>query len=131
MRLTHVRLLVDDIARSRAFYRDALGFRVLVDASNIGYAEFDAGDAILAVYERSMMERVVDPREIAGRGNAIVTFDDEDVDATFARLVQAGARPVVHPHDQATWGFRVALVSDPDGNLIEINHMLDEEGVPR
>ena len=122
MRLTHVRLMVDDIARSRAFYRDALGFRVLVDASNIGYAEFDAGDAVLAVYERSMMAKVVDPQEISGRGNAIVTFDAEDVDGTFARLVEAGARPVAHPHDQPTWGFRIALVADPDGNLIEINH---------
>ena len=125
MRLTHVRLLVDDFERTVGFYRDVLGFEVVVDASEIRYVEFAAGDAVLALYERSMMARVVAAQDVAGRGGAIITLDDEDVDGTYARLVQAGARPVAHPHDQPTWGFRIALISDPEGNLIEINHAIE------
>ena len=125
MFLTHIRLLADDFDRATAFYRDLLGFEVVVDASTIRYMEFAAGDAILAVYERSMMARVVDEAEISGKSGAIVTFHDDDVDATFARLVAAGARPVAEPHDQPTWGFRIALVADPEGNLLEINRPLE------
>lgn len=126
MRLTHVRLLIDDFERAVALYRDVLGFEIIVDASSIRYVEFAAGDAVLAVYERSMMREVVDAPGIGGRGGVVITFDDQDVDATFARLVEAGAHPVTGPHDQPTWGFRIALFSDPEGNLIEINHPLEE-----
>lgn len=125
MRLTHVRLLVDDFERALGFYRNVLGFEVIVDASAILYAELAAGDAVLAVYDRRMMGRVVGSEAAAGRGGVVITFDDPDVDATFVRLVDAGAAAVSEPHDEPTWGFRVAVVCDPEGNLIEINHPIE------
>lgn len=124
MRLTHVRLLVDDFERALGFYRDVVGFEVIVDASAILYAELAAGDAVLAVYDRRMMARVIGSGAAAGRGGVVVTFDDPDVDATFVRLVDGGAVPVSEPHDEPTWGFRIAVVSDLEGNLIEVNHPL-------
>lgn len=66
MRLTHVRLLVDDFERAVAFYRDVIGFEVTIDASEILYAEFAAGDAVLAVYDRAMMAKVVGENTSAG-----------------------------------------------------------------
>lgn len=129
MRLTHVRLLVDDYEHAFGFYRDVMGLDVLIDASQISYAEFAAGDAVVAVYERTMMAKVVGAESSAGRGGAVITFDSHDVDGTFARLVERGARSVRAPHDQPTWGFRIAVVADPEGNLIEINHPLDEDDV--
>lgn len=125
MRLTHIRLLVDDFPAMFAFYRDALELDVLVDASSVLYAEVDAGHAVLAVYDRSMMARVAGDDAVAGKGGVVVSFDDPDVDDTYARLVAAGARSVREPVDQPTWGFRIALVADPEGNLIEINHPLE------
>lgn len=124
MRLTHVRLLVDDFERAVTFYRDVIGFEIIVDAAEILYMEFAAGDAVLAIYDRTMMERVVGEAAASGKGGAVITFADDDVDATFARLVDSGAMPVSEPHDQPTWGFRIAVVADPEGNLIEINHPL-------
>lgn len=124
MKLTHVRLLADDFERSVAFYRDVMGFEVIIDASEILYVEFAAGDAVLAVYDRAMMAKVVGESAAQGRGGAVVTYDDAAVDETYARLVARGVHSVREPHDQPTWGFRIAVVSDPEGNLIEINHPL-------
>lgn len=126
MKLTHVRLLVDDFERAVSFYRDVIGFEVTIDASEILYAELSAGDAVLAVYDRAMMAKVVGGSAVQGRGGAVITFDDPAVDETYARLVNAGARSVREPHDQPTWGLRIAVVSDPEDNLIEINHPLPQ-----
>lgn len=43
----------------------------------------------------------------------------EDVDAEYARVVAAGARPVYAPRNEP-WGMRSAMIADPEGNLIEI-----------
>ena len=126
-----MRLLVDDFPRALSFYRDVVGFEVIVDAATIGYAEFASGDAVLAIYDRSMMARVVGQSAASGSRGAIVTFDSIDVDAEYERLVAAGARGVAAPHDQPTWGFRIALVADPEGNLLEINRPLEVEPIPR
>lgn len=125
MRLTHVRLLVDDYERALRFYRDVMGFGVLIDASEIFYSEFAAGDSVLAIYDRTMMERVVGIDALAGR-SAMVTFDVEDVDDAFECVRGDGARPISEPHDEPTWGFRIAVVADPEGNLLELNHRLEQ-----
>lgn len=126
MRLTHVRLLVDDFDRMLAFYRDVVGFDVIVDASEILYCEFAAGDSVLAIYDVSMMQRVVGDEARSVAGGVVITFDTSDVDATFERLFASGARPVAAPRDLPTWGFRIAVIADPEGNLLEINHPLKQ-----
>lgn len=125
MRLTHVRVLVDDFASMADFYGRVLGFEMIVDAASIGYAEFAAGDAVVAIYDHRMMARVIGV-EASVKGKSVTTYDVADVDGTFERLVSAGAHPVARPHDQPTWGFRIAVVADPEGNLIEINHSLPD-----
>lgn len=124
MKLTHVRLLVDDFPTIRDFYRDVVGLELLVDASSALYVEFSSGGMHLGIYDRAMMARVTGPGPVEGSGRCLITFDDPDVDARFERLVAAGAPAVREPHDQETWGLRVAIVADPEGNLIEINHPL-------
>jgi predicted enzyme related to lactoylglutathione lyase len=43
-----------------------------------------------------------------------------DLDATFERLVTAGAAAVWEPRPSPQPGVRMAFVADVDGNLIEI-----------
>ena len=42
-----------------------------------------------------------------------------DVDREYARMVKAGAKPVMAPRD-TEWGQRCSVIADPDGNLIGI-----------
>ncbi|GAA2930682.1 VOC family protein [Microbacterium luteolum] len=54
------------------------------------------------------------------RGDAIaVWFYTDDVDATYAAALAAGAASVAPPED-LPWGERVAQVRDPDGNLLYV-----------
>ena len=56
----------------------------------------------------------------AGRTGTVIGFnlpDRDAVDATHARLVEAGYPSQQQPYD-AFWGARYAIVLDPDGNSV-------------
>ncbi len=44
----------------------------------------------------------------------------DDLDAAHARAVEAGGRSVWTPRDTPEPGLRIAVVADPDGNLVEL-----------
>jgi catechol 2,3-dioxygenase-like lactoylglutathione lyase family enzyme len=112
VKLTHVRLLVTDFAAALGFYRDTLGLACTYGDESGPYADFDAGDASLAIFTRKHQAESVQLRE-AGDG-ALVVLQVDDVDETAARLKLA--EPISRPD----WGIRVAYVRDPSGNLLEL-----------
>ena len=122
MRLTHVRLLTGDFERALAFYRDVLGLEVSLEVEGV-YAELASGGSILAIYRRDLMAQVLD-EPAQGALGAALTFEVDDVDASFASLKEKGVGFITEPHDQEAWFIRVAHLRDPDGNLIELNHPL-------
>jgi predicted enzyme related to lactoylglutathione lyase len=44
----------------------------------------------------------------------------DDVDATYARVLEQGATSVAAPKDRPEWMARTAHITDPDGHLVEI-----------
>ena len=124
LRLTHVRLLVTDFPGCFRFYRDVLGFEVLWGEEGGRYADFKAGDAIVALYDRRLMAEAVGttglPFEAEAQDRILLTFAVEDVDAVREQLKVRGVRFVTEPQDRPDWGIRTAHLRDPDGNLIEI-----------
>jgi catechol 2,3-dioxygenase-like lactoylglutathione lyase family enzyme len=121
--LTHIRLLVNDIETCRDFYKNKLGLAEQLAVVEGIYYEFIAGDCILALYKRDLMESVAGVTmagEIAADKVAL-TFEVADVDATFKDLSAKGVKFTTEPHDQEAWVLRVAHLRDPEGNLIEIN----------
>ncbi len=114
MRLSQVRLLVDDFPGCFRFLRDALGLECSSGAEDEDYASFAAGDGTIALFRRAGQDAVVGLR--AAGDSALVVLEVDDVDAAVARLGQA---VVQGPVDQPEWGGRVAYLRDPDGNLFE------------
>ncbi|GAB4561457.1 MAG: hypothetical protein Kow0047_08820 [Anaerolineae bacterium] len=123
----HVTITVSDVDRSLAFYRDLLGFPVLgrlyyrnpvglvIDFLDIG------NGAILEIFSftnapTKPTEWIPDDLQVGLRH---IAFQVENVDATAARLREAGVPFVVEPMD-ATGGVRIAFFTDPDGTLLEI-----------
>jgi lactoylglutathione lyase len=125
MRLTHTRLLVDDVAASLRFFRDAVGLSVSLDAGV--YAEFDTGDSLLAIYGRAMMAEVVASQAPSGPSGdqVVVGLAVASVDETYARLREQGVDFVTEPHDQRQWVLRVAHFRDLDGHLFELYEPLE------
>jgi lactoylglutathione lyase len=123
MKLTHVRLLVDDVDRAMRFYRDVLGLEVTLDAGGGIYYELDAGDVILALFRRDLMHQMLGMGLASPSQSdpAALTFAVDDVDATARLLEERGAALVAGPKDYEVAFLRVAHLRDPDGNLLEIN----------
>src|SRR3984957_253711 len=69
------------------------------------------------------------PAEAALRhGYGHVAFDVTDLDAAYDRAVARGARPVMAPCPSPEPGVRMAFVTDPEGNLVELLHRPGQAG---
>lgn len=131
MRLSQIRLLVDNLAACRDFYRDVLGLELTLETEGEFYAQFIKEGVFLGLYKRQMMAAVVgteggDSRRVE-QDTVLLGFEVDDVDQATKALKARGAEFVKEPHDQAEWFMRVAHLRDPDGNLIELFHSLPME----
>jgi uncharacterized glyoxalase superfamily protein PhnB len=106
-------LTVADVARSRAWYRDVLGF--VVDR------EFEREGRLIAVSLRADAIRILITQDdgakgldrAKGDGFSLQITTGQDIDAIAARAVAAGAELDSPPAD--AWGVRVFRLRDPDG----------------
>ena len=112
MRLTHVRLLVDDFGESYRFYRDVLGLETTYGGEDGPYASFGTEPATLSIFAREGQSETVHLRP-AGDGS-VVPLEVDDVDAAAQRL------GLGEPVSRTDWGIRVTYVRDPAGNLLEL-----------
>lgn len=142
MQLHHVTLFVRDADRSLRFYRDGLGFEVLVDR------EFD-GDwpALFGVASKRLRALILgDPKHPNGGQVELVTFAEPvpdgppprepatgtamlaflvDLEAVLPALLEVGATDV--RRTTLSNGHAAVSVRDPDGVLVEL---LDAERRP-
>lgn len=129
LKLTSVRICVDDVQACYAFYRDVLGLKPKFDATDSVYAEFDAGDgASLGVYEHKRMQEAVGKRHDdtvkSPAERVVLTFFVTSVDETITALRQRGVKIEREPQDRPDWMLRVAHFRDPAGNLLEVHQPL-------
>jgi catechol 2,3-dioxygenase-like lactoylglutathione lyase family enzyme len=117
-------IFVADLHRMVAFYRDILGFDI--DWNGEGpYAEFKHEGVRFSMYQRSELPALLGiapgyPQGLNGTFELAIDLPhSKDVDIEFTRLVSNGARPVYPPRDEP-WGMHSSMVSDPEGNLIEV-----------
>ena len=129
MNLTDIRLLVDEIDLCRDFYKNKLGLLEQLAVAEGIYYEFMAGDCVLALYKRELMESVagVPMKGDQPMDKALLSFRVDDVNETYKELIGKGVKFVTEPHDQEAWVLRVAHLRDPEGNLVEINAPLKKQ----
>ncbi len=120
--LTVVTLGVQDLARSRAFYCDGLGFRV-ARGSNESIVFMDAGGVVLALYRRKLL---ADDANVSTEGSGFggVTLarnvrSKAEVDAALDMARKAGA-VILKPAQDAFWGGYSGYFADPDGHPWEV-----------
>jgi hypothetical protein len=141
-RITVVTLGVSDLARSRRFYVEGLGWAA--SSSSSGDIVFiDAGGVVLALYPRALLaaDARVDDGGGGGGGGGGSGFggitlaqnvrSPQDVDAALLAASRAGAT-ILKPAEKAFWGGYSGYFADPDGHPWEVAHnphwTLDDEG---
>ncbi|MDH5671242.1 MAG: VOC family protein [Myxococcales bacterium] len=111
--LSHVDVLVSDLARALPIYRDGLGFAVKAEGE--GWVDLDAATAVIRLVETSDKSQV-----------AKLRIEAPDVPAGVARLLEAGARLVYEPNRTEQLTIEGAVL-DADGNRLTIWRNLSED----
>jgi PhnB protein len=113
-----VHLVVPDASEAAAWYAQAFGARersrVPLPGGTVMVVEVDFGGAVVHVGSEFPDAGIVSPMTIGGTAT-VLQLNVDDVDAAWARAVQAGA--AVH-HDLADtfWGERHGQLTDPFGH---------------
>lgn len=153
--LRRTTLIVRDIDRSLAFYRDALGMEVIYDnairtprdapddasAERVSRLVFlRANDDFVGIigllqYRKPARQAHNQGDEPFSTGSSVLLFNAKDLESTFARARNvAGVRVLYEPRETKYPSYggdgmirvKVSVLTDPDGFVIELNQLLDE-----
>jgi lactoylglutathione lyase len=124
MRLGWVIVYVDEPPAAAEFYERTFGLRTEFVAPGGTYAQLDTGSTKLAFAAYSLGEKNFDGgvRRADAEGqppNVEIALIHEDVEAAYARALEAGCAALAAPEDKPQ-GQRVAYVRDPFGTLVEL-----------
>jgi lactoylglutathione lyase len=115
-RIGAVILLVSDMKRSTKFYRDVLGMEMKQQSKN--WTEFSKRGTVLALHPSRK-------KRIKKNNSMLVGFNVSDFDDVCNDLKKKKVKFYKKPKDEP-FG-KHAIVQDPDGHLISIAQMPQEE----
>lgn len=113
-------IIVGDIGRSLAFYQDLLGL------TKIGELPLPFGHMHRLGFGESFV-KLVDPKKVPGNGPTgltgqlgfrYLTFQISNIDEVCAACAAAGVGFEI-PKQELMPGVTIAMVRDPDGNIVE------------
>ena len=116
-------VMVSDMKRSVAFYRDLLGIPLKFESPD--WTEFVTGSTTLALHGGGVKQEKMaggDPSKAAGACS--IGFNVADVEKTYQELQDKGIRFVMPPTQRPGEGIKLAVFIDPDGLPISIAQMV-------
>jgi catechol 2,3-dioxygenase-like lactoylglutathione lyase family enzyme len=131
-RVSVITLPVSDLAVSRAFYCDGLGWTPVFDDGDVIFFQFNG--FVLALWTRSSFEKDIQAPS-TGHGHAFALGHNvgsrEEADRVMALAASLRA-PILKPATPTSWGGYSGCFADPDGHVWEIAHnpgwQISEEG---
>lgn len=116
MQIAYVNVFVSQLDRALQFYADTLGLELEHSSPEHGYASLSAGPIRLGLAVPAS-----DQRDLIGRhtgvGLAVI-----DLEAECARLRDRGVSFPMAPSRQP-WGGFMALIADPDSNVLYLDEV--------
>jgi catechol 2,3-dioxygenase-like lactoylglutathione lyase family enzyme len=122
-RLDQIGLVVEDMARSLAFYR-RLGLELPPDADQQPHVDATLPGGLRLAWDTVETIRSFDPDWMPPSGGHRMSLafrldTPADVDRAYDELVSLGYDGYKQPWD-AFWGQRYAEIHDPDGNIVDL-----------
>lgn len=119
--IAYVNIFVSDLGQALDFYHGQLGLKLEHQDPEHGYASLDAGPIRLGLAVPGD-----DQRDLVGRHTG-VGLAVTDLEAEHARLLDLAVVFTMDPARQP-WGGFMALVSDPDGNILYLDEVAAAHG---
>lgn len=123
--IDYTMVVVSDMARSVAFYRDLLGIPLKFESPD--WTEFLTGTTTLALHGGGLVpEPSAQGNGDKYAGTCSIGFNVEDVDKTYQELKAKGARFVMPPTQREGEGIKLAVCIDPDGLPIAFAQTIEQ-----
>jgi predicted lactoylglutathione lyase len=121
-RISVVTLGVKDLAASRKFYVEGLGWKAAFENEEIIF--FQAGGMIFALFPRDKLAEDFhgDPASLGGRAAISLGYNvhaKAEVDPLIQRAAAGGAK-ILKAGEEASWGGYSGYFADPDGVAWEV-----------
>lgn len=116
MKLKNILFVVDDIEKSKAFYKELFGLEVLTDfGGNVILTEG------LVLQERKLWENAIKNKIQTGGHDAELYFEETNMDAFLRKLDESTFQiEYLGACEENAWGKRVLRLYDPDRHVVEI-----------
>ena len=122
-----INLIVRDLERSKAFYRDVFGLPLQHEDADTAMFRFADTYFFLQCGETHQDGPSGDVLSLAQKGVGQFVIFVDDVDAVHAEFDQAQVATISGPADR-DWGMRTLTLADPGGYTWEITQELPEDG---
>lgn len=121
MKLKNVLLVVRDIEKSKAFYKDLFGLDVVTDLG--GNVILTEG---LVLQDGTIWEHFIDRSVVSGGNDAELYFEENDMDG-FLKKLETSYYDVDYVNQlmEHDWGQRVIRIYDPDKHIIEVGESME------
>ena len=121
MRLKNILIVVNDIEKSKAFYKQLFGLEVVTDfGENVILTEG------LVLQERKLWESFIGKEVAMGSNDAELYFEENNMDAFIEKLENSAfSIEYVNRCMENDWGQRVIRIYDLDKHVIEIGESLE------
>lgn len=112
-------VFVKDIERSKKFYTEVIGLKVVNDFQTIVFFEnhftiHNGNNLLKTVYKRDSFFNFK-----KGKNNIEIYFETDNIDESYKKILESKVT-VIHPIEKQTWGQHVFRFYDPDKHLVEI-----------
>ena len=116
MKFKNVLIVVSDMERSRNFYKELFGLRIITDfGENVILSEG------LVLQEKKLWEKYIKKEVHMGGHDAELYFEENYLDEFLEKLEKSVFQiRYVNPLVEHDWGQRVIRIYDPDDHVIEI-----------
>ena len=115
-----ITLFVDDLDRSKTFYREVFGLPLIFEDENS--AVFRFANTGINLLRSEAADDLIRPGAVARQdagARLVFTIDVDDVDEVCAELAEHGVELLNGPVNRP-WGRRTASFTDPGGHIWEI-----------
>jgi lactoylglutathione lyase len=121
--IDYTMIIVSDMKRSVAFYRDTLGLPLKFESPE--WTEFATGATTVALHGGGVAREYQDTGDQSKTaGTCSIGFNVDDVDRTYEDLKAKGMTFVMPPAQREGEGIKLAVGLDPDGLPISFAQLM-------